>query len=157
MRRLILTIGFVALGTALAAQEPARTPGPPTKWDGNWKPLSVIADDEEQMKTPEAKAMITLVVKDGEHRLYVLKDAAKGLHYRLSTADLSIDSGARTFELSVKQGHKKGEKLHGIYEQTSDRLRLCYGPAARPRPTEFKAPKGSELFLETWVREPEKK
>ena len=157
MRRLLLAVGFVALSLTLVAQEPPRTLARPTEWDGYWKPLSVIADDVEQMKSTETKAMITLVVKDGEHRLFVLKDAIKDLHYRLSTSDLTINVEARTFELSVKQGQKKGEKLHGIYELTAEKLRLCYGPAAKPRPTEFKAAKGSDYFLETWVREKGKK
>jgi uncharacterized protein (TIGR03067 family) len=156
MRRFLLAVGFVAASLSLVAQDPPRELAKPTEWDGYWKPLSVIADDEEQMKSAETKAMITLVVKDGEHRLFVLKDAVKDLHYRLSTSDLTVNPEAKTFELSVKQGQKKGEKLHGIYELTEQTLRVCYGPAAKPRPTGFKAPKGSECFLETWVREKKK-
>src|SRR5262249_40656058 len=104
-------------------------------------------------KTAEAKAGITLRIKDGEYALFQLADAKEDKHFRVCTADLKLDPAARTFELEVKQGFKKGQKMHGVYEHTSNEFRVCYGPAEKPGPTKCEAPRGSDYFCETWVRE----
>lgn len=148
----VAVLSAIITGTVLRAQAPT-TPPELKRLEGFWKPKSVIADGEEQMKSPVVKASITLRVKDGEYALFQLADAKEDKHYRLCTADMKIDPAARTFELAVKQGFKKGQKLHGIYEHSSNELKLCYGPAERPRPTKFEAPKGSDYFCEEWVPE----
>lgn len=150
----VAVLSALITGTVLRAQAPA-VPSEVKRLDGFWKPQSVIADGEEQMKTPEAKAGVTLRIKDGEYTLFQVTDAKEGTGFRLCTADLKLDPAAKTFELSVKQGYKKGQKMHGIYEHTTNEFKVCYGPAEKPRPTKFEAPKGSDCFCETWV--PEKK
>jgi uncharacterized protein (TIGR03067 family) len=117
----------------------------------------VIYVGQEQMPDPKSRAAITLVVQDGEYRMYVLSDAKRQLHLRLFTADLRLDPASKAFELTVKDGDKKGQKRHGIYEVTDGRLRICYGPSEKPRPTRFEAPPGSDYFLETWTPDPEAK
>ncbi|MGL6097432.1 MAG: hypothetical protein ACRC7O_16745, partial [Fimbriiglobus sp.] len=94
-----------------------------------------------------------LVVKGAEYRVYYIKDAAKDEHFRLFTADITCDPAAGTFELNVKDGQRKGERRHGIYSVSGGSLRLCYGPADKPRPATYAAPKGSGMFNEVWVAE----
>ena len=84
------------------------------------------------MPDANSRASITLVVKDGEYRLYVLSDPKRKLHLRLFTADLKLDPASKSFELTVKDGDKKGQKRHGIYEHKNGQLKLCYGPARSP-------------------------
>ena len=120
-------------------------------WDGHYQPSSIKFDDAEQLLEADAKTRMTLVVKDGEYRMFWHKDTTTELHVRLFTADLTLDATAKSFSLSIKDGQKKGQLLHGIYEQTKDELKLCYAPTDKPRPTTFTAAKGSGCFLEVWT------
>jgi uncharacterized protein (TIGR03067 family) len=136
-----------------AAADPAKPPADPPGLAGFWKPESVVYDGAEQFSDPNARQSITLVVKDGEYRMYFCKDRAKDLHVRLVTAELKADPAAKTVELTIKDGDKKGLRCHGVYEVSGGKLRLCYGPAEKPRPTGFDAPAGSGYFCEVWATE----
>jgi uncharacterized protein (TIGR03067 family) len=120
---------------------------------GFWKPVSVIADGVERFPEGKAREAITLVVKEGEYRLYHCIDAAKDLHHRLATAEIKLDPTTKGIELTIKDGPQKGQKSHGIYELKDGKFRVCYGPADKPKPTKFDAPAGSGLFCETWTPE----
>ena len=154
MRAIAFVVAVLAIGGAAQAQKPDEEM---KKWAGYWKPQSVIYEGQEQMPDPSARASITLVVKDGEYRMYVLSDPKRQLHLRLFTADLKLDPASKSFELTVKDGDKKGQKRHGIYEVTDGQLKICYGPAEKPRPIKFESPPGSECFLETWTPDPQAK
>lgn len=149
--RLALLTAFT-LAAAAAAQQPA---APPLKLDGMYKPESIQYDGKE-MADAKAKQSLTLVVKDGEYRAYYAPDPAKDSHVRLFTAALTHDPAAKTFELTVTDGPKKGEKRHGIYKLEAGKLTICYGPADKPRPKEFATGPNSGLFCETWAAEAKK-
>jgi uncharacterized protein (TIGR03067 family) len=123
------------------------------KLQGYWKPQSVIYNDAEQIPDAKARSLLTMVVTGSEFRTYYCRDVERDIHFRLFTADLTLDPTHHTFELTVRDGQKKGERRHGIYRLEGSTLTLCYGPIERPRPTEFAAPKGSGVFLETWTVE----
>ena len=40
----------------------------------------------------------------------------------------------------------------GIYEFAGDTLKACFDPQGKKRPTEFKSPAGSEIFLNVHKR-----
>jgi len=63
-----------------------------------------------------------------------------------------VDEKAGTFTLTIGSGLGNGKKMHGVYEVTADRLKVCYGPADQPRPTKFESAKGSGVFNEDWAR-----
>ena len=63
-----------------------------------------------------------------------------------------MNDKAGTFEMTIKDGYKKGERLHGIYAIKGDVLKMCYCPVDKPRPKDFVSPKGSEVFNEEWTR-----
>ena len=135
MRAALLT-AFILTATA-AAQTPAPTSPPHLKaFEGQYKPESIQYDGKE-MADPKTKAALTLVIKDGEYRAYFAHDPSKDSHVRLFTATLAADTGAKTFELTVTDGPKKGEKRHGLYKLEAGKLTICYGPAEKPRPTAF--------------------
>lgn len=154
MRAVAVVVAALAVAGAARAQTPDEEM---KKWAGYWKPQSVISEGQEQMPNPNSRAAITLVVRDGEYRMYVLSDAKRQLHLRLFTADLKLDPASKSFELTVKDGDKKGQKRHGIYEIKDGQLKICYGPGEKPRPSKFEAPPGSECFLETWTPDPQAK
>ncbi len=151
MRAALLT-AFILTATAAA-----QTPAPPhlKVFEGQYKPESIQYDGKE-MADPKTKAALTLVVKDGEYRAYFASDPTKDSHVRLFTATLAADTGAKTFELTVTDGPKKGEKRHGIYKLDGGKLTICYGPAEKPRPTEFRTTPNSGHFCETWAAEAKK-
>jgi uncharacterized protein (TIGR03067 family) len=145
MRTFALFIGLAVTVPASAADVKS--------WEGHYNPVSIKFDEAEQVIDSDAKARMTLVVKDGEYRMFWQKDKTSELHLRLFTADLKVEPATKSFTLTVKDGQKKGQNLHGIYEQTGTELKICYGPADKPRPTTFNAAKGSGCFCEVWVRE----
>lgn len=161
------TTGFLAATaavlslTAARAAEPAPAPTPVPeeikKLHGFWKPASVKHEGQEQLPDEKTRESLTLAVINAEYRMYFSPDTnadKKARKYvRLFAADLALDPKTHTFEVSVKEGQKKGSKQHGIYEHTGSTLRLCYGPADKPRPTTFAAPAGSGLFNEVWTFE----
>jgi uncharacterized protein (TIGR03067 family) len=118
-----------------------------------WKPTSVVANGTEQFPDAKSRAAVTLVVKDGEYRLYIVLNADKDQHGRLMTAAIKLDEAKKEVELTVKDGPRQGKKFHGIYELKGDQLRLCYGPAEKPRPAKFESADGSFSFCETWTPE----
>lgn len=154
MRALAAVVATLAVGSAAWAQTPEEEM---KHWAGYWKPQSVVFEGKEQMPDPSSRAAITLVVKDGEYRMYVLSNPQKKEFLRLFTADLRLDPATKSFELTVKDGEKKGFKRHGIYELKDGHLKLCYGPTEKPRPTRFESAPGSQYFLETWTPDPEAK
>jgi uncharacterized protein (TIGR03067 family) len=148
-----ITAVLVVLCPALASAEPPKPAADPTGMTGYWKPQSVVSDGVEQFQDSKSRDAVVLVVKEGEYRVYFYKDKAKDLGVRLVTAELKADDAQKTIELTIKDGERKGLKCHGIFEIRDGTLKLCYGPADKPRPTTFAAPAGSQLFCETWQAE----
>lgn len=148
--RLIRAFLFVAM--LLLMGNTANSADPNVVLAGFWKPMSVNYEGEEQINAETGKGL-TLVIKDGEYRVYYLSDPEKDLHYRLFTADLKLNPADKSFELHIKDGKMKGARRHGIYEVDGNKMKLCYGSMDSPRPKEFNAPKGSEFFSEVWVKE----
>ena len=150
MRAGILTaiLGLSACAATAADPAPA-VPDTHKPLQGFWRPESIVYDGAE-MLNPQAKAALALVIKGTEYRAYYCTDPQEGKYLKLFAAELTLDPVAKTFELAVKEGQKKGEKRHGVYEVAGSNLRLCYGPTDRPRPAGFDAGKGSGLFVETW-------
>jgi uncharacterized protein (TIGR03067 family) len=123
---------------------------------GNWKPLQCDHEGMPQMP-PELMKQVTAVFDKREYYLYFVdKDKdGKPKPLRLALANVTLDQSTTpksiTFEFA--EGPFKGDKRHGIYELAGNQLKLCYGPADKPRPTEFKSPANSGYFLETWARQ----
>ncbi|OWK40262.1 TIGR03067 domain-containing protein [Fimbriiglobus ruber] len=161
MRAIVLSVLVIGLcGSAQSqtppapAESPAPTPPPvPAEvkaLNGFWKPESIKFDGAEQLPNATAKSLMTLVIKDGEYRMYYNTAPGKDEHIRIFTADMKLDPATKTFELAVRDGQKKGLRMHGVYEASGSNLKICYGPADKPRPTAFDAPKNSGYFLELW-------
>src|SRR5579885_3274402 len=123
MRALAVAVAVLGVGGAVRADTPDNEM---KKFVGYWKPQSIVYEGVEQMPDPASRASITLGIKDGEYRMFVQSDPKEDKHLRLFTADLRLDPGSRGFELTIKDGQKKGERRHGIYEFKDGQLRLCY-------------------------------
>ncbi|MGL4423791.1 MAG: TIGR03067 domain-containing protein [Gemmataceae bacterium] len=151
MRCKAFTMLMVLFGAGvLAAAEPQ---GDMKKLTGFWKPVSVVYDGVEKFPEAKSRDAITLVVTEGEYRMYYCLNKAKDEHARLVTASLKLDEATKTLELNIIDGPRKGTKCHGLYEIKDGQIRICYGPVENPRPTKFAADAGSGIFLEIWKPE----
>lgn len=144
MRAIALAVIFGGLAVA-SAQGPDARPK-----DGYWKPESVQFDGKEQLPDAKAREPLVLILAGSEYRMYYTTDAKAGKAIKLFVGDFKADPTTRQFELEVKDGQRKGMKVHGIYEVNGTQMKMCYGPSDQPRPTKFEAPAGSKLFSEVW-------
>ncbi|GIW83816.1 MAG: hypothetical protein KatS3mg106_329 [Gemmataceae bacterium] len=142
-------------GRTWAAGEPSPG-GDLAALQGQWKPLHCEYEGRAQM-TPEVMKQITAVYDQNDYYLYFLDKGQDGKPRPivLATVQITLDptTQPKGIIFEFKDGPLKGQKRHGIYELAGNQLKLCYGPADRPRPKEFQAPAGSGYFLETWARQ----
>jgi uncharacterized protein (TIGR03067 family) len=74
---------------------------------------------------------------------------------RFAGTKVVLDPSAEPKKIDVipDGGRKRGEHILGIYKLDRDTLTICMAAAGQPRPTEFKAEKGSGWTLQTFTRE----
>lgn len=171
MRHILLVCGvgvailLASAGCGPTPQAAAQVPAPPTKfavaepaaptpkeWVGVWAPRSCVVDGVEMMSDPKSRDTLRLSIENGEYKLYALTDPVELIGKKVSGANLTVDEKAGTFALTITTGHGEGKKVHGIYEVTAEKLKLCYGPTDQARPTKFESAKGSGVFNEEWAR-----
>lgn len=156
MLRMLLLVGVLGGAVGGVANGSARAADDLAGLQGNWKPLQCEYQGVPQMPADVMK-QITVVFDHSEYYLYFVDKGKDGQPkvLRLALANITLDPSTTpksiTFEFA--DGPLKGQKRHGIYELAGNQLKLCYGPAEKPRPSEFKAPPGSGYFLETWARQ----
>jgi uncharacterized protein (TIGR03067 family) len=150
-------VGLVAVAGLAAGQ------GPPAADDlatlqGHWKPLSVEFEGRSQMSADEM-GKITVVFDKNEYHLYYADKAQnppKVLRLALANVALNPSTSPKSIEFTFAAGPLQGQKCHGIYEVAGNQLKLCYGPADKPKPTTFAAPAKSGRFVEVWAKQPAK-
>lgn len=149
-------VGLAGVAEPAVRANPATVPeGDLGVLQGYWKPLAVEFEGKSQMSADEMKK-VTVVFDQTEYHLYY-KDGAKD-PLKLALMNVTLDPATTpksiTFEFAA--GPLKGQKRHGIYELAGNQLKLCYGPAEKPKPTQFSAPDKSGYFLEVWAKQPGK-
>lgn len=149
-------LALAPAGAQPAAQPAASPGGDIAALQGNWKPLAIQFEGKSQAPVEEM-AKLTGVFDQNEYHLYYAdKSKAPPKVLKLAVMHVALDPTTApkgiTFEFAA--GELKGQKRHGIYEVAGNELKLCYGPADRPRPTGFAAPAGSGYFLEVWAKQP---
>lgn len=159
MRRvaLLLWIAGIAFTTNLAARavEP-KTDDDLASLQGNWKPLQCEFQGVPQMPADVMK-QVTVVFDKNEYHLYFVDKGKDGQPkvLKLAVANIGLDAttNPKTMTFEFADGPFKGQKRHGIYEIAGNQLKMCYGPADKPKPTKFEATANSGFFLETWARQ----
>ena len=156
MLRIALVSAIMVTGNLAAV---GADPGPAddlAALQGNWKPLHCEREGVSQM-TPDVMKQVTVVFDKNEYYLYFKDKDGNGQPKAIVLAVLNISLDSTTTPRSIffefKDGPLKGQKRHGIYELAGNQLKMCYAPADKPKPTEFKAPANSGYFLETWARQ----
>lgn len=125
---------------------------------GNWKPLSIQFEGKDQMTASELQKVTAVFDQKEYHLYYADKTVNPPKVLKLAVANVTLDQAAapRGIEFTFASGPLQGQKCHGIYELAGNQLKLCYGPADRPRPGTFSAPPKSGYFLEVWAKQPTK-
>jgi uncharacterized protein (TIGR03067 family) len=125
------------------------------------------AKEDKDLKAFQGTWVLVGLEKDGEKapdekvKQVNLKVVVKGPKYTVKVGDKSM-AGTFTLDSSKKPGHidatatspaGKEEKTVGIYELKGDTLRICFVPAGKDRPTEFRTQAGAGQTLEILRRE----
>jgi uncharacterized protein (TIGR03067 family) len=157
MLRIALLLGVVGAGTvSLAAGADPKPADDLTLLQGNWKPLQCEYQGVAQMPADVMK-QVTVVFDKNEYFLYFVDKGQNGQPklLRLALANIALDqtTSPKSITFEFADGPFKGQKRHGIYELAGNQLKMCYGPADKAKPTEFKSPANSGYFLETWARQ----
>jgi len=110
---------------------------------GTWLP--VRAELGGHALSDEALKRITLKLDNGKYEV-IAESLDKGTY----TADTTAKP--YTMDITGVEGANAGKKIAAIYEINGDTLRVCYELGDGPRPTEFKCPGASHIFLVTYKR-----
>ena len=132
-------ISLVLVLTTLAGDKPDDA----NDIQGTWLPTNAELRGET-MKADILKSF-TLKLDGGKYEV-AAESVDKGTY--------TVDSMAKpkTIDITGTEGPNVGKKIPAIYELHGDTLRICYGLGGSPRPTEFKSPTGTKVFLVTYKR-----
>ena len=158
----MVRLGAVVVGlVGVVGLAVGRNPLPPddlAALQGNWKPLSIQFEGKDQMTATELQKVTAVFDQKEYHLYYADKAVSPPKVLKLAVANVAVDPNAnpRAIDFTFAVGPLQGQKCHGIYELAGNQLKLCYGPADKPRPTGFSAPHKSGYFLEVWAKQPTK-
>jgi len=139
-----LTAILVASNVLLAgAAEETSTPKPDRRpHEGVWKPIAAVLGG---MRLPKpALDAITLKITGDHYEVSVEgeKEADKG------TCTLDPSANPKRMTITSTSGPNRGKTFLAIYEMKDEgSLRVCYDLSGAEFPKEFKAPKGTQLYL----------
>jgi uncharacterized protein (TIGR03067 family) len=140
---------IAALGLLLAGcnrQGPA-APAPKTDLDrfqGTWNLVSAAQDgktlDQDKVK------QTTIVFKGDTFRFPGSAEYATS-----KEGTIKLDENKTPKEMDAISTEK--ETMLGIYALEENGYKVCFGPAGKPRPTEFSSAPGSGYILQSWQRQ----
>jgi uncharacterized protein (TIGR03067 family) len=113
---------------------------------GTWTATSSIYDGQE---APEE--LVRSITRTVEKDHVVWKRDGKSFAGTRIELDPSRDP--RSIDVIPDGGKDRGKRVLGIYKLEDDRLTICMAAPGKPRPTAFKAEKGSGYTLRTFTRE----
>ncbi|MCM2372500.1 TIGR03067 domain-containing protein [Aporhodopirellula aestuarii] len=116
--------------------------------DGVWKPKGAILGGV--FLPPPALKGITLTIDHDQYEVTV--DGEE--HSDKGTFTLDETTTPKRMTIKSNSGPNKGKTILAIYEvKNADAMRVCYDLSGKAFPKEFKAPKGSELYLVGYRRQ----
>jgi uncharacterized protein (TIGR03067 family) len=114
---------------------------------GSWSPVEAQLRGAPMKK--EVLKIITLKLQEGGRYEVTAENVDKGTY--------TLDPAAKPKAITITgvDGPNAGKTIPAIYEIHGDTLRICYNLAGGARPTEFKSPSGTNIFLVTYKRKKE--
>jgi uncharacterized protein (TIGR03067 family) len=145
MKRIIIRFLTAVLPVMISAAE-EQAAGPTQ--DGVWKPIAAVLGG---VRVPEsALKAITLKIMGASYEVVVEgeKESDKG------TRTLDTSTTPKRLTIKSTDGPNRGKTFLAIYEmKDADSLRICYDLSGTDFPKEFKAPKGTQLYLVGYRRQ----
>ncbi len=118
------------------------------QYDGIWKPKGAMLGGV--LLPPPALQAITLRIEKDRYEVTVDGED----HSDKGTFTLDETATPKRMTIKSTAGPNKGKTFLAIYEiKNADAMRVCYDLSGKEFPKEFKAPKGSELYLVGYRRQ----
>ena len=149
---LMISLACASVGHSQEKQsstEPTKPAADKQSHEGVWKPIAAVLGG---VRLPdEAVKAITLKVSGDKYEVTIegTKEADKGT----CTLDKTVIPHRMT--ITSDEGPNRGKTMLAIYEmKDANSMRVCYDLSGKEFPTEFKAPKGTKLYLVGYRRQP---
>jgi uncharacterized protein (TIGR03067 family) len=143
---LLCTLGLTAAGgTGAQADDKADVEKELKKLQGTWTFESVEVGGKEE---PAADFKGMTVTFEGNK--FTVKKRNEVI--QVGTEKLDPSKSPKAVDVKVAEGLNKGAVMLGIYEISGDTLKVCFDPAGKKRPTEFKSTPGSPTFVNVHKR-----
>lgn len=141
---LLILASVLALSTR-AADKPANANA--TAHEGTWKPIAAVLGG---VRLPdESLKAITLKITGDKYEVTVEGEP----HSDKGTCTLDTTTTPKRMTIKSTEGANKGKTFLAIYEmKDAGSLRVCYDMSGTEFPKEFKAPKGTPLYLAGYRR-----
>ncbi len=146
MKTRLLAIAAVGLFLAAAAPKEDDAKKELEKWQGTW--ILVGAEEKGQKVSDDElkKAPVTLIIKDDKFTLKLPDQTMEG------TFKIDPAKKPKAYDAKGTDAQGKTQETIGIYEIDGDMLKVCWVPADKERPKEFKADAGSDSYLHTYKK-----
>jgi uncharacterized protein (TIGR03067 family) len=115
------------------------------KFQGTWTVESVEAGG---MEVPIELFKGMTVTFEGDKYIVKLGDEV----IQKATQKLDPSKSPKAMDGTVAEGPHKGTVILGIYEISEDKLKICFDPEGKKRPTEFKTATGSQTTRAVYKR-----
>ncbi|MGI8604302.1 MAG: TIGR03067 domain-containing protein [Verrucomicrobiales bacterium] len=116
--------------------------------EGVWKPIAAVLGGV-RLPEPVLKA-ITLKITGTNYEVTVEGEQ----HSDKGTRTLDTTTTPKRITIKSTEGANKGKTFLAIYEmKNADSMRVCYDLSGTDFPKEFKAPKGTQLYLVGYRRQ----
>jgi len=142
MKPLLILALAAALSFTAHAADKASKPADAKAHEGVWKPTAAVLGG---VRLPDADLKaITLKITGTNYEVTVEgeKEPDKG------TRTLDTSTSPKRMTITSTNGPNRGKTFLAIYEmKDAGSLRVCYDLSGTDFPKEFKAPKGTQLYL----------
>jgi uncharacterized protein (TIGR03067 family) len=141
----LVAVCLGAIGTAAFADDQA-VKEELKRHQGTWSVTSSIYDGE-----PASEELLRTIQRTvtGDHVVW----ERNGKRFAGTRIELDPARTPRTIDVIPDGGRSRGERVLGIYKLEGDQLTIAMAAPGQPRPTEFRAAKGSGWTLRTFRRE----
>src|SRR5262245_687503 len=140
---LFCTVGFTASG--IRADDKADIEKELKKFQGAW---TLESSETGGQKIPADQLKRFIVTFDGDK--HILKNGDDVI--QVGTQKIDPSKSPKTIDVTMSEGPSKGAVMLGIYEFDGDTLKVCFDAEGKKRPTEFKSPAGSQIFVNVHKR-----
>jgi uncharacterized protein (TIGR03067 family) len=128
-------------------------PAVPTQ-EGVWKPIAAVLGGV-RLPDPALKA-ITLKVTGENYEVTIEGEGEKEKESDKGTCTLDTTTSPKRMTIKGTDGPNRGKTILAIYEmKDAVSMRVCYDLSGKEFPKEFKAPKGTPLYLVGYRRQKE--